>query len=42
MGITYLLLLRNYENYLTDAFKTVENVENKLNTVKFSKGITIN
>jgi len=34
-------LFRNSGNSLTDAIKTVENVENKKNTVKYSKYITI-
>ncbi|KAL4135648.1 hypothetical protein QTP88_007246 [Uroleucon formosanum] len=38
---TAITCLETQGTLLTDAIKTVENVENKLNTIKCSKGITI-
>ncbi|KAE9538630.1 hypothetical protein AGLY_005729 [Aphis glycines] len=38
---TAIICLETQGTFLTDAIKTVENVENKLNTIKCSKGITI-
>jgi len=39
--VTVITCLETHGTFLTDAIITVENVENKLNTVKYSKGITI-